>query len=377
MSINRSKERFTAGVAAAAVSLVAIPNAYALDFTVSGQVNRAVIAADNGEDSDIGFVDNHASPTRFAFGGSQDMDSGQTIGFNYEIALADDQSNKFDINQHDDSDFFENRLANVYIKGAFGKFTLGRQDGAANSTSKVDYSGLTDFGGGTPVGDYFGGLHILAGDGSDGAAISDVYNSFDALSRQDAIRYDTPSFGGLTFAASLDEGQAYEFAPRYETRFGKGVKFAAAADYVDSGHQDETITRDGHTEDGSSFKEYGGSASVLLASGLNFTGQYKRRSYDDTLYADGDRRDHAQTYFGGIGYIFGKNHVQALYGHTDDLYSKGSNADNYGVAYRYDLMKAVNLYGAYHHISANGLDLAGGHAQDINVVFTGVRVKFF
>lgn len=376
----------SAGLVTGVVSITSLillsTPAHAVDFNISGQVNRAIIAADNGEASDIGFVDNHASNTRFGFSGSQVINPDYTVGFEYVAGLGANQSDDYDINGNTNGFELQNRQANVFIKGAFGKLTLGKQDGAANSTSKVDYSGLTNLGGGSIVADYFGGISILAdhpnADGTYAStSISSVYSNFDALSRVNAIRYDSPSFNGMTLSTSLDTGRAIEFASRYETEFGNGVKFKAAADYVDSGRKNKQMTPAGHTDSGGSFQEYGGSASLLLPSGLNFTAQYKRRQYDNTVYANGANKDHARTYFGGIGYIFGKNHVQAVYGRTDDLYSAASSAANYGVAYRYDLFESVNMYASYHLLQADDLKLAGGGAQDVNVIFAGVRVKFF
>lgn len=387
-----SKSQYT-GLAAGFLSIAsivgAVPAAHAFDFKLSGQVNRAIIAADNGQDQGIGFVDNHSSDTRFGFKGSQDVNPDLSVGFDYVIGLGSNQSNKFDVNKGNaglgGGSAIQSRQANVYLEGDFGKFTLGRQDGAANSTSKVDLSGLTDLGGGSVVNDYMGGLSFLSSNpGPNGSysttSVSSVYSSFDALSRQDAIRYDTPSYNGFTVAASLDQGQAYEFAPRYKTEFSNGTKFEAALDYANSGQQQQTRLPSGERVSGTNdtkFQEYGGSASVLLPFGLNFTAQYKRRNYTDTLYSNGQHADHAQTYFGGVGYRTGKNYVQGFFGQTDDLFTKGSTARNYGVAYRYDLLKSVNMYASYHHLTADNLGLAGGSAQSINVLFTGVRVKFF
>ncbi len=367
-----------AGLATGLVSMATVfgvaPAAHAFDFKLSGQVNRAIIAADNGKSSGVGFVDNHSSNTRFGFSGSQDVNPNYSIGFDYVIGLGDNQSSNYDINHSGSSGVgIQNRQANVYLKGDFGKFTLGKQDGAANSTSKVDYSGLTDLGGGSVVDDYFGGLSFVNGAGAI-TSVKNVYSNFDALSRVNAIRYDTPNFNGATLSVSYDEGQAIEVAPRYEHKFADGVKFGAALDYVDSGQRNQTVTPTGRTTSGNSFKEYGGSASVLLPSGLNFFAQYKRRNYSNTTYSNGNSLNNAQSYSGGIGYIVGKNHFQGFFGQTDDLYTSNSQARNYGVAYRYDLMKAVNMYASYHHLTANNLDT---NAKDINLVFAGVRVKFF
>ncbi|MGN8157296.1 porin [Salinisphaera sp. RV14] len=374
-----------AGLATGLVSMATVfgvaPAAHALDFKISGQVNRAVIAADNGKSTDAGLVDNGSSPTRFAFKGTQDVNPNLKVGFDYELGVFVNKSGTYDVNKSATGTSTDNRQANVFFEGSFGKLTFGKTDGAANSTSKVDLSGLTDLGGGSVVGDYFGGLSFVNGAGQAGPTLKNGYSNFDALSRVNTVRYDTPSFNGATLSVSYDQGQAYEIAPRYEHKFADGVKVAGAVDYVDSGNRNKGINQAGYVSRNEYFHEFGGSASVLLPSGLNFFAQYKRRNYHDTTYSfGGGQIDHAQSYSGGIGYIRGKNHIQAFFGQTDDLESKNSRVRNYGVAYRYDLLKSVNMYASYHHLTGDNLVGSNGNsfnAKNMNVVFAGVRVKFF
>ena len=47
--------------------LLILPAAQAVDFKISGQINRAVLWGDNGNNSDAKFVDNDNSSTRFRF----------------------------------------------------------------------------------------------------------------------------------------------------------------------------------------------------------------------------------------------------------------------------------------------------------------------
>ena len=54
--------------------LLILPSADALDFKISGQVNRAVLWGDNGNDDDVKFVDNDNSSTPFWFTGSYAFD---------------------------------------------------------------------------------------------------------------------------------------------------------------------------------------------------------------------------------------------------------------------------------------------------------------
>ena len=105
MNIFASRSVLIAAASTASVFTVAIP-AHAFEFKLSGQVDKAMVAADNGEDSDVGFVDNNGSNTRFRFTGSQDLDNGMEVGFNYEIALTNNISTNFDINKKDTSSHY-------------------------------------------------------------------------------------------------------------------------------------------------------------------------------------------------------------------------------------------------------------------------------
>ena len=54
--------------------LLILPAAQAVDFKISGQINRAVLWGDNGNDDDVKFVDNDNSSTRFRFTGSNEFE---------------------------------------------------------------------------------------------------------------------------------------------------------------------------------------------------------------------------------------------------------------------------------------------------------------
>ena len=152
MKTLHSRYLMPSALSAVTVFAFAAP-AHAFEFKVSGQVDRAAIAADNGEDRDIGFVDNVGSNSRFRFTGAQDLDNGYNIGFAYEIGLNENPSTSFDVNNGGGSedDFLDNRLANVYVEGDFGRFTFGKLDGAANGSSELNYSGTMYLGGGQAI----------------------------------------------------------------------------------------------------------------------------------------------------------------------------------------------------------------------------------
>jgi hypothetical protein len=351
--------------------IFAIP-VHAFEFAVSGQVDKAVVAAENGEDSDIGFVDNNGSNTRFRFTGNQALDNGMEVGFNYEVGLTNNLSTNFDINTSDnDSNFLNVRKTEVFLIGGFGKVSLGKGDGAADGTSEVDLSGTQYLGGGSAH-YYASGISFLDEGGNVLGTIGDsAYNNFDALSRSNRVRYDTPSFGGVVLSASLDNGKAVETAARYSTKFGDGGAFEVAIDYVDSHDLDANINQAGERTFSGRFEEYGGSASVLLPGGLNFTGMYKDRRSDEGG-PDGE------TYFGGIGYSLEKHHAQVGWGRSNDLANEGSEGNSYQLAYVYNWSNDIELFSSYRHLTLDNANVENSavDAQGIDYIYVGARFKF-
>ena len=72
-------------LAITAAVLLAISPANAVDFAISGQINRAAMYADDGNTAKWFFVDNDNSSTRFRFTGSNDFDRDLSVGIVWEI----------------------------------------------------------------------------------------------------------------------------------------------------------------------------------------------------------------------------------------------------------------------------------------------------
>jgi len=113
---------------AAACMLIAAP-AYAIDFTISGQLNRAAMYADDGSTAKWFFVDNDNSSTRFRFRGSNDFKNDWKVGFLWEVEMQSNASNK--VSMDDDSDLgditFNERHMEVWIE-KWGRLRLGQGD---------------------------------------------------------------------------------------------------------------------------------------------------------------------------------------------------------------------------------------------------------
>lgn len=334
-------------------------SAYAVDFKISGQVNRALLWADNGDDSDLFHVDNDNSSTRIRIKGSEDFGK-YTAGFYFEQQFESNTSVNVDIpNTGDGADSDSERWREAWFSGSWGKLSIGQGDGAANGTSEVDLSGtsVVMYAG---VVDMNGGISWVDSAGIPlGVKIKDTRNQFDGLSRNDRLRYDTPKLGSFGFAFSQTNGDATEIAVRYSSNLGGG-KIAAALGIVD--------TKD-RGAPGSEFDQWGGSVSWLSAGGWNVTVAAGNREEDISGGVDSDNM------YIKLGKKTGPHSVAIEFGGTDDLAANGDESENVGVGYVYKANKSVELYVAGRVYSLDRK--VGVDGDDITAIMGGTRVKFF
>lgn len=338
--------------------IVSVPSAHAVEFKISGQINRAVLWGENGADNDLFFVDNDNSSTRFRFTGSNDFDHGFSVGINWEVEMQSNASNKVDIDDNDDvTDIhFDERKIEFWIHHAYGKLWLGQGSTASDGTAEVDLSGTTVVTY-AAVTDMAGGFTFRAkGDKNTKIAeIQDVSSDFDGLSRRDRIRYDTPKFGPVSFSASAGNGQIWDVSGWFAYEWENLGKLAAAVAYAD-----------GQSRFG--YKQAEGSASFLHKSGFSITVAHGTR-FD----RDGGAND-ARTYYAKLGFTRGKHAASVDYGRTDDLDQDHDKFTTVGVGYVFSPWQSVELYAAWRIHSLDRGDIAD--PDDIHAVMTGGRVKF-
>jgi predicted porin len=329
-----------------------------VDFAISGQVNRAVMYADDGKSAKWFFVDNDNSSTRFRFRGSNDFENNWKVGFLWEVEMQSNASNE--VSMSDDSDLgpvdFNERHMEVWIE-RWGRLRLGQGDTASNGTSEVDLSG-TAVAAYSSVGDVGSSFEFRDGDDKIGITVGGSRSNFDGLSRKDRIRYDTPRWAGFFASGSVEGNSEWDVAARYASDFG-WARFAAAAGWADFGTSSDA--KDG-TRDGS----FSSSASILFDFGLNFTASYAFRKQDDT---------DPWNLFGKIGYQFLKKHAASIqYSRTKNLTAKDDKGDSFGIGYVFTPWESVEFYGTYY---LHMLDRdEGSDPDDINIVMAGMRVRF-
>jgi len=313
---------------AAAIAVVTAPAALA-GVEVSGQVNAALLFGGDIKDPEI--VDNSGSGSRVRFKASKEV-GGAKFYTRYEFQAQENSSFSAD-----GGESFDTRYAEVGISGNFGKLSLGKGDGASNATAEATYYVTGNVLGGTPL-SYFNNIGTLNRDND--ANVGWTY--FDGFSRNSRLRYDSPSFSGLSFAASLNSGDRTEIAARYrgDLGFAKATLFAGSADSA-NGENDRTML----------------SGGLLFPIGFNVS-----FSMSDRTQAEGPDLE-SQLFT--IGYKVGKWAISA------DKGESGVDGENEitSIGFTYRPVKGVELY-------ANNSSYDNGDGSSLSASFVGSRFKF-
>ncbi len=336
-----------------------------VDVSLYGHVNRGILWSDNGESSDVAFVDNSNSQSRIGVNASISPVDGLTVGGKIEYGVKSNASS--DISQDETNDAtsvnWNMRHADIFITSdTLGKVSLGHGSAASDGTSEIDLSG-------TSVVSYSDVNAISGGQlfyDSDTDTLSDlrvknVFNNMDGLGRDDRLRYDTPEFAGMTLSGSAVSGDAYDAAFRYSRAFGD-TKVAAGIGYANPGDVNESVT-----------DQYSGSASLLLGNGLNLTVAAALREMSD------DARDDTTFWFTKLGYradIFdlGKTSFSIDYAEQDDLNQNRDESKTWAIAAVQDMPSwGTEFYLAFRNYK---LDRDGTSFEEVNAILGGARVKF-
>lgn len=352
--------------------LLILPAAEAVDFKISGQINRAVLWGYNGNNDDVKFVDNDNSSTRFRFTGSNDFNEVWKAGIVWEVQMESNSSadTGIDIGQNGDvsgSSFTERKIEFYVDHKNWGRITLGQGDTATNSTAEVDLSG-TDVVAYSSISDMAGGFTfrddddtVILDTGDDVTSIGSAFSNFDGLNRRDRIRYDTPKFAGFYASGSYMNGQTYDVALRSAHEWQNFGKLAGAVGYVPGDNQRFP------------WKQFSGSISFLHNSGINLTFSHGFRDFD------GGGRNTARNYYGKLGYKVGKWAFSVDGTRSDRVEQNGDETTSFSGAAVWNVWESVQFYGCYrwHKLDRDNKNPANtSDPENISAVMVGGRVKF-
>jgi predicted porin len=341
-----------------------------LQIQLYGQVNRALMFADDGVQSKTFFVDGEPSGTRFGIMGSAQVSPGLRAGARFETEWQSNSSDQVRMNAPSDSPGLAERWFDVWVEGGWGRLTLGQGSGAADDASTIDLSG-TGLANGLCVCDWGGNLQWrTSAGGIVGPALGATHNNQDFESRYDRVMYTTPVFGG--FRAQVSTGQK-------SATLGAGPQNTAEANEASiwwSGKlAGEIQAAIGWSEEKSNVlpggdhnETIGGSISWLHTSGLNVTVAYTEQTFANVVPS----RDGTQIW-GKVGYKFGQHAITVSYGQFEDQAAIGDEGDAIGIGYVWNPIRWAEFYVGLHQYT---LDRPGVAVEDIQVAAVGTRIRF-
>ncbi len=330
--------------------LLATQSVHAVEFKLSGQVSRMVVAPDDASGDEIQHQDIGWSGSRYRFTGEQNLSNGSTVGFRLEQQLQSNPSfTASGAGQVDggNDDFIDNRYQDIFWQGGFGKIALGKGDGASNGATEADLSGTVLSSSSNHQDNW--GNYLLTSDGAGGGVTWDsLFTMHDGLSRVNRVRYDTPTFNGIGLAISSGQGGSIEYSAKYAASYA-AAKVDFRAFFADA-------------QDFAADAEIAGfSGSVLMDSGLNLTLAYSDR--DNSITPDQE----ATTV--KLGYKTGAHAVAVDYGLGE---TGGIEADTFGLTYSIQPAAGVEVFATYRELDSS--DLVG--AESIDLFALGSRVRF-
>jgi predicted porin len=357
------KQNHRRGHALAVITLAvatagAAVEAQAFEYTLSGQVNRLLTSVDDGTQSRLFQADNVNSQTRFRFTGAHQFAPGLKAGINWEVGYTSNPSSGISMTTRSVDATFNERHAEAYLLTDYGKVSFGQGDGAANGgmevdlsgTSVISYSSVTDI----------GGKFAFRNAAGFGPTIDSTIGNLDFESRYDRVRYDSPKFGPISVSVSYGNkgnSDVYEAAGWAATEIGGGHRIAGALGF--SREQKGGVAGNEDTA--------GGSASLLLSNGLNFT-VGAASSQDDSPASVRKKYGYAK-----VGYTNGRHSVSIDYGRGEDFALNGDRSEAYGLGYVYAPEKWLDLYAG---IKQHKLDRVAESYDKVSFVTAGMRLKF-
>lgn len=327
-------------LAAAIVSAFAAPAfAATANVDVYGNIHMSVDVLDDGTDSATNVSSNASS---LGFKGAEDLGGGLSAIWQVETTLGGERRG---------SSFTTARDTFVGLKGAFGTTRLGYFDTPTKQLSrKLDLFN-------NKIGD---SRNFLRFNGTTGASGNSWEERFD-----NGIRYDTPSFSGLSASAhySTNFDGTGVTTTNDNDAYSLGVNYANGPLFLGATYQQNNLTTG--TGDESNWRLGAG----FNMGDLKLVALYSKS--EDQRGSSGADRD---VWGVGAGYKLGNGEIKAQYYKASD--EDGSVAETgakmFAVGYDYNLSKRTTAYVAYAKTkndsgAAFSVMSGGGHGDNLSI----------
>lgn len=368
-----------------------------LSLKLYGHLNRAAVWKTNGVQNHWDYMDNDAHSSRFAFLATAKSNAKQTVGGLLEINVIQNSTASSDIrNSASDPAIVTVRKSEVFLKDeTFGEFYIGRGSMASDGTIEdTDFSGLShvflgangqEIASGVSLINKVTGNRVNPVSGTTATVrVKDIIGSTDGLSRRDRVRYNSPTFYGVSLQASHGysrNNDVWDVAAKWgATMFDH--KFAAIVAYV----RENTLALTGVSSGvNTGYKQVNGSAGVLFKNGFNIFLGGAHRDWDFAKARDG------RMLFTKLGYQWkqfeaGLTSVAIDFGDFQNLMIDATSDTSLRFKYKgqakgiainqsFDRI-STDVYAAYRHFNWK----VGGGAlikfKTVHAVMLGARVKF-
>ena len=304
----------------------------AVEGSVSGHVNAAIVKVDDG---DATLMSGNGSETRFRFTGSEELDNGMTAGVTLEVGAGGGLHGYGHNHGHDDDDMGKNekangsdfrvRHANVSLSSAAGKLTIGQQGTATSGSSYADVGST-----------WIAGVTNWCSYGISGGAACTTNDA----SRRQVVRYDSPALGPVGIAVSGGNGDFWD----------------ASANISGSAGDASYNLRFG-------FNGTDGSEDVIIGGSVTVGATGVAATWSDGENADGDN----DYLYVKLDHSYGAGSVGVYYRRGEDASGQGSL---WGVGVAHGLGGGATAYAGYRIIDNDGAD------DETDGVLAGVRVTF-
>ncbi len=342
-----------------------------VSLSISGQVNKAVLYWDDGNEDDAYVVDNSTSNSRFSLSGAARISRGLTAGYVVEFDFDSAESNAVGAGGVGDDGggtdgVVDLRLAAWYVRSEhLGRVTVGQYSPATDNLILINLGGS----GVVATSDtrqWNSSFAAVGGGGATWGAMQQGVASLDT-DRGDIVRYDTPTFMGFIVSASWGEDDTWDVALKWNGNLAD-FRIALGAGYIED--------NDDNTADWSAIM---GSGSVVhVPTGLFLTGAYYERD------VDGVSTDAAMYYVqaGVKRRVFnaGATTLYFEYGNNEDFAvetgaaASSSEVDVWGGGIVQNIDAAsMEIYAAFRGYEGQ---IDGVNTEDFSAVMTGARIKF-
>jgi predicted porin len=344
-----------------------VQSGQSLQIQLYGQVNRALMFADDGVQSKTFFVDGESSGTRFGIQGAAQVAPGLRAGARFEVEYQSNSSDSVSMLVPTSNPGLAERWFDVFVEGGWGRINLGQGSGAADDASTVDLSG-TALANGVCVCDWGGSLawRTAAGGTVGGRTLGSTHGNLDFESRYDRVMYTTPVFGG--FRAQVGTGQKSNAGEVNEASIWWSGKLAGEIQAALGWSEEKNNIVPG----GDNNETMGGSVSWLHTSGLNVTFAYTESKVPNV--APSFTGTHM---WSKVGYKWGQHAISVSYGLMEDQFAEGDEGDAIGIGYVWNPIRWAEFYVGLHQYTLDArVGTATVGAEDIQVAAVGTRIRF-